>query len=194
VGLVSITVVGPTPEADHTLLLQHPPAHLAAAEALVASMNASVVAAPSDDTLAPLASWHILSHTADPLLCALWGKYGCQAYLRLRMPIVGGHAFEVFLFCRRAALTHEMQAVLTWGALGIWPQVKQQLAKAASPLSRRELQCLRLSFEGMTSRMIATHLGLGERTISFHIRNAIAKLKVNNRIEAVRKACLMGVL
>ena len=55
-------------------------------------------------------------------------------------------------------------------------------------LNEREVQCLTWSARGKTSPEIATILGLGRRTVDFHIENACRKLNVATRTEAVVKA------
>ncbi len=55
-------------------------------------------------------------------------------------------------------------------------------------LNDRELECLTWSARGKTSPEIATILGLGRRTVDFHIENACRKLNVATRTEAVVKA------
>jgi len=55
-------------------------------------------------------------------------------------------------------------------------------------LNEREVDCLTWSARGKTSVEIATILGVGKRTVDFHIDNACRKLNVATRTEAVVKA------
>jgi DNA-binding NarL/FixJ family response regulator len=55
-------------------------------------------------------------------------------------------------------------------------------------LNEREVECLTWSARGKTSPEIATIVGLGRRTVDFHIENACRKLNVATRTEAVVKA------
>jgi LuxR family transcriptional regulator, quorum-sensing system regulator SolR len=48
--------------------------------------------------------------------------------------------------------------------------------------------------EGKTSSEAATILSLSERTVNFHINNAIMKLRAANKTQAVVKAALLGLL
>jgi DNA-binding CsgD family transcriptional regulator len=50
------------------------------------------------------------------------------------------------------------------------------------------VECLTWSARGKTSPEIATIVGLGRRTVDFHIENACRKLNVATRTEAVVKA------
>jgi DNA-binding NarL/FixJ family response regulator len=61
------------------------------------------------------------------------------------------------------------------------------LARVAD-LNGRETECLRLAAQGRTSAEIAGDLGIGKRTVDFHIENACRKLGATTRIEAVAKA------
>lgn len=63
-----------------------------------------------------------------------------------------------------------------------------------SDLSARELEILALVASGQTSKEVAQGLGLSLFTINAHLRNVYAKLHVNRRSEALRKARLLGYL
>jgi DNA-binding NarL/FixJ family response regulator len=57
-----------------------------------------------------------------------------------------------------------------------------------APLTRRELQVLRLVAAGKTNRAIATELSLSERTIDRHVSNVFRKLHVPSRAAATAYA------
>lgn len=61
-------------------------------------------------------------------------------------------------------------------------------------LSEREVACLHWSSLGKTSWETGHILGMTERTVNFHIRNACRKLGVNNRRAAVTIALWRGLL
>lgn len=73
-------------------------------------------------------------------------------------------------------------------------------AVAEAPLRRcggltaRELECLRMAANGLTSGDIGRKLGIAERTVNFHMHNALRKLEALNRSEAIAKALTGGVL
>jgi DNA-binding CsgD family transcriptional regulator len=76
---------------------------------------------------------------------------------------------------------------------------EQRLGRAAgdgdgSPLTRRELEVVRLVAEGRTNREIAAELFLSPRTIDMHVRNILAKLDCRSRVEASIKAGEAGLL
>jgi LuxR family transcriptional activator of bioluminescence operon len=61
-------------------------------------------------------------------------------------------------------------------------------------LSRREIECLRWTALGKTSSEIAQIVGISERTVVFHLRNASAHLDAVNRTHAVARAIVTGVI
>jgi LuxR family quorum-sensing system transcriptional regulator SolR len=65
--------------------------------------------------------------------------------------------------------------------------------KAAS-LSIREIEVLRWCADGKTSGEAAQIMGISERTVNFHITNALEKLGTNNRTAGVVKAAMLRLL
>ena len=63
-----------------------------------------------------------------------------------------------------------------------------------SPLTRRELEVMRLVAAGRTNREIAAELFLSTRTVDMHVRNILAKLDCRSRVEASVKAGEAGLL
>jgi DNA-binding CsgD family transcriptional regulator len=61
-------------------------------------------------------------------------------------------------------------------------------------LTLREQECLRWAADGKTSWEIAQLLRMSERTVNFHLNNAMLKLDVTNRSHAVAKATLQGLI
>ena len=61
-------------------------------------------------------------------------------------------------------------------------------------LSTRELEMLRWSAQGKTAGDIGMILSLSERTVNFHINNAVRKLGSSNKITAVVHAAQAGML
>jgi two-component system, NarL family, response regulator DesR len=74
------------------------------------------------------------------------------------------------------------------------PQLAQDAWGTADPLTDRERQILRAAEEGLTSADIAERLHLSEGTVRNYLSEAIAKLGVNNRVEAARLARQKGWL
>lgn len=61
-------------------------------------------------------------------------------------------------------------------------------------LTPREGDCLRWAADGKTSWEIGQILKIPERTVNFHLNNAVEKLDARNRQHAVAKAALQGVV
>lgn len=61
-------------------------------------------------------------------------------------------------------------------------------------LSQREISVLRWTADGKTSADISEILNISERTVNFHIGNAIIKLNAANKTAATVRAALLGFL
>lgn len=61
-------------------------------------------------------------------------------------------------------------------------------------LSPRELEVIQLLAKGMRDRKIAQQLFISDRTVKFHINNAVTKLKAKTRIQAVHQAYKQGFI
>jgi DNA-binding CsgD family transcriptional regulator len=59
--------------------------------------------------------------------------------------------------------------------------------KQIHTLSRRELEVVNLLLQGKSNKLIAHALGISDRTVEFHLKNAYAKFQVNSRMELVLK-------
>lgn len=81
--------------------------------------------------------------------------------------------------------------------IGIFEDVvrRKQFADDKAPnMSKRELECLRLTANGLTSDDIATALGLSVHTANQYLTNTAHKLDAVNRVHAVAKALRTGVI
>lgn len=61
-------------------------------------------------------------------------------------------------------------------------------------LTRREAEVLSLVLEGKSSREVAAALFCSKRTIDFHLGRIYGKLQVTNRLQAMRRAALLGLV
>ncbi len=61
-------------------------------------------------------------------------------------------------------------------------------------LTPRELEALRWTMEGKTAWEVGTLLGISERTVVFHVSNAMHKLGSVNKQQAVLKALRLGLI
>jgi DNA-binding CsgD family transcriptional regulator len=60
-------------------------------------------------------------------------------------------------------------------------------------LTRRETEVLSLVLEGMSSKEVAEALYCSKRTVDFHLARIYAKLQVSNRVQAMRRATVLGL-
>ena len=61
-------------------------------------------------------------------------------------------------------------------------------------LTPRELEVLRWTMDGKTAWEVGAVLGITERTVGFHINNAMLKLQAVNKQQAVLKALRLGLI
>lgn len=66
--------------------------------------------------------------------------------------------------------------------------------EAGPTMSKREIECLRLTANGLTSEDIAAALGLSVHTANQYLTNSTHKLNAVNRIHAVAKALRSGLI
>jgi DNA-binding NarL/FixJ family response regulator len=67
-------------------------------------------------------------------------------------------------------------------------------SRAENLLTRREIEILRLTAEGLSNGQMAKSLWVTEQTVKFHLSNIYRKIDVRNRTEASRWAQQNGVL
>lgn len=61
-------------------------------------------------------------------------------------------------------------------------------------LTKREIEVLTLVLEGRSSREVAAALFCSKRTVDFHLARIYEKLQVSNRVQAMRRAALLGLV
>lgn len=61
-------------------------------------------------------------------------------------------------------------------------------------LTRREIEIVKLMYEGMTSAGIADKLFISPLTVKAHQRNIMSKWDVSNRMLVIRKAIEEGII
>lgn len=196
-GVDALVVLGPDPlgpREKREVLAVHPPRVLGAAAALAESRDFGSSWRESD---APLVAWQdIVKSAADQ--GSRWRRlflaHGHQSLVRVAFPLPAGRAFECFLLSPRAFASRSEAAALAWSAFNVWPMLKRALAEQRVALSPRELESLNLAFEGLTARETATRMEVSERTVNYHLANAMAKLQTDNKLAAVQRACWIGLI
>lgn len=68
------------------------------------------------------------------------------------------------------------------------------IAALVEPLSRREIDVLRLMADGQSNQEIAQVLVVALNTVKMHVKHIYRKLGVRNRVQAVAQARSMGLL
>ena len=79
------------------------------------------------------------------------------------------------------------------GLFSVVAKLKPLSGNSAPPISKRELECLMLTANGLTSEEIAERLGLSVHTANQYLTNTTRKLNAMNRTQAVAKALRMGL-
>ncbi len=87
------------------------------------------------------------------------------------------------------------------GGTTLQPEVAAKLARRvamgeprAPQLTPRQLEVLRLLSRGAANKEIARALGVGERTVKYHLAGIFERLDVGNRTEAVTAAIRLGLI
>ena len=130
---------------------------------------------------------------------------GAGLRVGLALPARGTHGVIGMLSLARSAQAissvelKDKQFKLAWlsqiANLGMSQYFLPKLMCAAEiKLTGREISALRWIAEGKTSGDIADILRITERTVNFHINNAVSKLGTTNRTAAAVQAALLGLL
>lgn len=72
--------------------------------------------------------------------------------------------------------------------------VDKLMPEAGIELSPREAEVLRWTAEGKTSSEVSEILNISERTVNFHVNNALVKLGAANKTAAAIKALMLGLI
>ena len=193
----AIAVLGPDPfgtSDDRQVVAVHPPGLDGAAQALAQSHDFGARWRDSD---APLVAWQYIAkadHQTAARWRLLWLAHGFQTVVRVEFSLPAGRAFECFMFSPRELNDRAEAASLVWSALNVWPVVRKCIAAERSMLSPRERECLLLAFQGLTARESAQQLHCSERTVNYHLANAMGKLRVDSKLAAIQRACWLGVI
>jgi len=112
---------------------------------------------------------------------AIFSLVSREPHVKASVHIVGAMPFGQLL----AAYIHEaVRRVFDHDAITI----------GRTALTPRERECLLWAAEGKTTWDTAQILGIAERTVVFHLQNAVQKLGVSNRAQAVAHAVAHGYI
>jgi NarL family two-component system response regulator LiaR len=184
---VGVEVRGTAAEPDeaHLLLAEHNPDLFVVEPAAYEDRLQTAEAVRVARERAPGVRIIVLSSVADPEQIDRALKAGVVAYVIKTaqsddLASAVRQAFEHSIFFPG---TPEMSAGATEAASAL-----------ATPLTKRELEILRLVAEGHSNADMARKLWVTEQTVKFHLSNIYRKLDVANRTEAGRWAQLHGLL
>lgn len=95
--------------------------------------------------------------------------------------------------CRAVRRAAEKQVALSPAAAA---QLMRELRAASEPeiLTLRETDVLRLIAQGHVNKEIARRLGVGDKTVSAHVSNILAKLGMQSRTQAAVYALRIGLV
>ena len=196
-GVEALMVLGPAPTGtpnDREVLAIHPPRFVGAALSLAESGDFGAGWRESD---APLVAWQDISKAAGEQPSRwrrLWLAHGQQSLVWVSFPLPAGRAFECFMFSPRTFNYRSDAANLAWSAFNVWPMLRRMIAEQRVSLTPRELESLNLAFQGLTARETAVRMDCTERTVNYHLANAMAKLQTDNKLAAVQRACWIGLI
>jgi DNA-binding CsgD family transcriptional regulator len=117
--------------------------------------------------------------------------------IRVRIEAEGGEAERLFALAATEGLVlakpGEEADLVARPAPGL-KGASARTAPEAPLLSARELEILAFLVDGWSNAEIASALGIGLRTVRFHLEGAYAKLGVARRGEAAREALRLGLV
>lgn len=99
----------------------------------------------------------------------------------------------VHLF-RDVTASHELEAFLRERLTQSKPVPAGVAADPSSPLTRREIEILRLMTSGANTKIMAERLHVSPATVRNHVQNIFGKLGVHSRLEAVASVTNRGLL
>ena len=73
-------------------------------------------------------------------------------------------------------------------------QPKDNRNEQTPRLTKRESQVLSLVLEGKSSQEVAAVLFCSKRTVDYHLTKIYEKLQVSNRVQAMRRAAILGLI
>lgn len=141
----------------------------------------------SDIPMGDIRDAHSRQTLPEALLLTSYFKEAAQrlAIAPTAMPTTGAWAIA-----QTPALSTASGAISTQAQ----PPSGASAATPSTPLTSREVECLQWTMAGKTSWETGRIIGCSERTVNFHIGNAIRKLEVKNRRCAVVKALALNLI
>ena len=145
--------------------------------------------ADEDDGARPSPAVVVLMDERDPSNVVEALRAGVRALL----PRDAGAAEIVAAVCAAAAGLVAVAHEWTEALLGAW-SFGHGAENSAEPLTRREVEVLRLIAEGLGNKQIAARLAISEHTVKFHVGSVFAKIRASTRAEAVMIGARRGLI
>jgi DNA-binding NarL/FixJ family response regulator len=125
----------------------------------------------------------VLGPEGDLAMAERWLRRGCSAYLAVWTPM--DRVLHILRSSRELSVCVVDQCFQdTWHMRKVPP---------VTDLTRREREVLHLMRLGRRNREIARQLVVSESTVDFHIRNVLEKMGARNRVEAIKRADMLGI-
>jgi DNA-binding NarL/FixJ family response regulator len=125
----------------------------------------------------------VLGPEGDLAMAERWLRRGCAAYLAVWTPL--DRVLHILRSARDLGVCVVDQCFQdTWHMRKVPP---------VTDLTRREREVLHLMRLGRRNREIARELVVSGSTVDFHIRNVLEKLGARNRVEAIKRADMLGI-
>jgi DNA-binding CsgD family transcriptional regulator len=137
---------------------------------------------------------------------SLWeaqAEFGYRYGIAVALHMPGGRHYMVGVDRDRPLTTDAVELTRLVSSLQLFAvyanesdsQIRRKEAPVNDPkLTRRELQLLRLTAEGMTAQQAGASLGIGARTAACHLMRATRKLRCMNKLQAAIHAVRLGLV
>ncbi|HEY4026710.1 MAG TPA: LuxR C-terminal-related transcriptional regulator [Candidatus Dormibacteraeota bacterium] len=125
----------------------------------------------------------VLGPEGDLATAERWLRRGCSAFLADENPI--DRVMSILRFAQQTSVCVVDKCFQDTSQM-------RQIPPVAS-LTKREREVLHLMRLGRRNREIAQVLVVSGSTVDFHIRNVLEKLGARNRVEAIKRADMLGI-
>lgn len=124
----------------------------------------------------------------------LWVDQGCKITVRVALPLPDGRHMEMYLFLKEVLEHRGAAAEIAWLGMSLWPEIKAWMEETALSLTTREHEALKLAFRGHTVEESARQMDCQPRTVTWHLTQVMEKLGVDRKLEAMHRACWLGII
>lgn len=195
-GVKALVVLGPNPfgaPGDREVFTVYPRQHTDAAVMLCRS---DAYGAAWRASKSPLVGWSNLA-TLEPSPAGWPDRFksaGLASFVRVEMPLPMDRAFECFVFCDEEITDRSKAAELSYAMMSTWPVLKEAVTSAKLEISERERESLVAAADGLTAKQTADRMNCTERTVTHHWGNVMRKTRTPNRVAAVLRVTLFGLI